>query len=112
MGKGNLQDGVLMSKYEGLMPVDVTRSQQEYMNELEEMCKTCEKIVIHQIIARTLWAKRTFMEKYFYRRGFHITFDIDLNCFIMLHDQNLERDAQLDEPHELLRKSKPDNDRE
>ena len=72
-----------------------TQEQTDYMNELEVMCKDCDRIILKKEIAQKLFREGGFMIKYFKRRGFRVT-DAGDN-YIMLWDQNLLRDPRLDD---------------
>ena len=79
-----------MSHYEQIL-IDTTRSQTEYINELEVMCKDHERIVLHAEIAKIAFNEHKFMVKYFLRRGFRlIEMDIRNKSFVFAHDQNLQ----------------------
>ena len=79
-----------MSHYEQIL-LDTTRTQTEYINELEEMCKDCERIVLHAGIAKIAFKEHKFMIKYFLRRGFRLVeLDIRSKTYIFGHDQNLQ----------------------
>lgn len=83
-----------MSQYEDHI-IDPTRTQQEYMNELEEMSKTCERVVLHAPIARMLFSNINLMRRYFTRRSFRIQYEMEGDNFIMDHDPLLHLHAAL-----------------
>ena len=85
-----------MSKYEKILDLiaDPTtpngqqeilsgRAQIHYINELEELCDTCDRVIIHSEIARTAFSHRKYMEKFAARRGFKISFGIKENSFVL-----------------------------
>lgn len=79
-----------MSNYEQVL-IDTTRTQIEYINELEALCQDCERIVLDAGIAKVAFNEHKFMIKYFLRRGFRlIDLDIDNKSFVFGHDQNLQ----------------------
>lgn len=59
------------------------RAQIQYINELEELCDTCDRVIIHSEIARTAFSHRKYMERFAARRGFKITFVIKRNSFVL-----------------------------
>jgi len=83
-----------MSRYEKIID-DLTQSQTAYMNELEDLCKDCDRIVLKKEIGLFLFSEGRLMVRYFKRRGFRVT-DAGDN-YLMLYDQNLLRDPKLDE---------------
>lgn len=83
-----------MSRYEKTID-DLTQSQTAYMNELEGLCKDCDRIILKKEIGLFLFSEGHLMIKYFKRRGFRVTDDGD--NYIMLYDENLLRDPALDE---------------
>ncbi len=85
-----------MSKYEKILELiaDPTtpkgqeeilsgRAQIQYINELEELCRTCDRVILHSEIARTAFSHRKYLEKFAVRRGFKITFGIRENSFVL-----------------------------
>ena len=79
-----------MSHYQQVL-IDTTRSQTEYINELEAMCQDCERIVVRAEIAKIAFSEHKFMVKYFLRRGFRlIELDHINKTFVFGHDQNLQ----------------------
>lgn len=83
-----------MSRYERILD-DTTQEQTAYMNELEVMCKDCDRIVLKKEIGLMLFSEGRFMVSYFKHRGYRVTDDGD--NYIMLYDQNLLRDPRLDD---------------
>lgn len=84
-----------MSRYERVLD-DNTQTQTAYMNELEIMCRDCDRILMSKEIGQALFSEGRLMIKYFKRRGFRVT-DGGGEKYIMLFDQNLLRDPRLDE---------------
>lgn len=85
-----------MSKYEKILDLiaDPTtpkgqqeilsgRAQIHYINELEMLCDTCDRVIIHSEIARTAFSHRKYLEKFAVRRGFAISFSIKQNSFML-----------------------------
>lgn len=78
-----------MSKYErkidpiiGDEDILSGKAQIDYINELEDLCKTCDRVIIHSNIALTAFSHRKYMEKFAARRGFAIKFIIKKNHFV------------------------------
>lgn len=78
-----------MSKYEQKLDL-ITNDEQllsgkaqiDYINELEDLCQSCDRVIIHSEIARTAFSHRKYMEKFAARRGFTISFGIKENSFV------------------------------
>lgn len=85
-----------MSKYEkkldliadpttpaGQQEILTGRAQIAYINELESLCQTCDRVIISSVIARTAFSHRKYLERFAARRGFTIQFGIKENAFVL-----------------------------
>ena len=59
------------------------KAQVDYINELEALCQTCDRVIIHSEIARTAFSHRKYLERFAARRGFALQFGIKENSFVL-----------------------------